>query len=199
MMIWNNLAEKYDHLWVQKYSLLPTREQVMRRLDGLLPGSLIDIGCGTGQLLRQIAQVYPGIDLTGIDKAQEMIRKCREKNIPGEFICGDIGELDQLTQKFDVAICCHYFPYYEDKSKIIDKVHGMLNESGRAIFVQASQNSLYDQIALWLVERTAEKAEYLSRDEFCRLFENRFVIEERFTIRERWFMPSICGFVMRRI
>jgi len=58
---------------------------------------------------------------------------------------------------------------------------------------------MYDRIALWLVERTAEKAEYLSKDEFCMLFETRFVIEERFTIRERWFMPSICGFVVRRI
>lgn len=198
-MIWNKLADKYDHLWVQKYSLTPTREEVMKRLDGIKPGSLIDIGCGTGQLLRQISMAHPKIELTGIDKAQEMIGKCREKKIPGQFICGDIGEMEELTEKFDTAICCHSFPYYENKTVIVDKLHELLNENGRAIFVQASQNSLYDRIALWMVERTAEKAEYLSRDEFCRLFESRFVIEERFTIRERWFMPSICGFVMRKI
>ena len=198
-MIWNKLAEKYDRLWVQKYSLHPTREQVMKRLEGMKPGSLIDIGCGTGQLLSLISMTYPGIHLTGIDKAEDMIKKCREKKIPGQFLCGDIGEMEEPTDTFDAAICCHSFPYYEDKSKIIDKVHGMLNESGRAIFVQASQNSVYDKIALWVVERTAEKAEYLPRDEFCKLFEDRFVIEERFTIREKWFMPSICGFVMRRI
>lgn len=198
-MIWNKLAAKYDHLWVQKYSLNPTREHVLRRLAGMKPDSLIDIGCGTGQLLSQISHLHPEIKLTGIDKAEEMIRKCREKRILGLLICGDIAELEEFEKKFDMAICCHSFPYYENKPKIIDKLHGMLNESGRAIFVQASQNNLYDQIALWLVERTAEKAEYLSRDEFCRLFETRFVIEERFTIRERWFMPSICGFVLRRI
>lgn len=197
-MIWNKLAEKYDRLWVQKYSLHPTREQVMRRLDGMMPDSLIDIGCGTGQLLCQIAQTHPGIDLTGIDKAEEMIQKCRDKKIPGQLICGDVGELDALAKKYDAAICCHSFPYYQNKTTIIDKVHGMLNENGRAIFIQASQNNLYDRIALWLVERTAEKAEYISKDEFCRLFETRFIIEERFTIRERWFMPSICGFVMRK-
>jgi ubiquinone/menaquinone biosynthesis C-methylase UbiE len=198
-MIWNKLADKYDHLWVQKYSLSPTREQVMKRLDGLKPDSLIDIGCGTGQMLSRISQFHPGIQLTGIDKAEEMIRKCRDKKIPGQFICGDIGEMEAPPQKYDAAICCHSFPYYENKSQVIEKVHGMLNKNGKAIFVQASQNSLYDKIALWLVERTAENADYLSRDEFCSLFENRFVIEERFTIRERWFMPSICGFVMRRI
>lgn len=197
-MIWNKLAEKYDRLWVQKYSLHPTREQVMRRLDGMTPESLIDIGCGTGQLLNRIAQNHPGIHLTGIDKAEEMIRKCREKKIPGQFICGDIGEQETLTTTYDAAICCHSFPYYQNKTKIIDKVHGMLNDNGRAIFIQASQNNIYDRIALWLVERTAEKAEYISKDEFCRLFETRFIIEERFTIRERWFMPSICGFVMRK-
>ncbi len=171
----------------------------MGRLDGMKPESLIDIGCGTGQLLQQISRLYPGIELTGIDKAQEMIQKCREKNIPANFICGDIDELKADADKFDLAICCHSFPYYKEKAKISEKVYEMLNQNGMAVFVQASQNSLYDQIALWLVERTAEKAEYLSRDEFTRLFENQFVIEERFTIRERWFMPSICGFVMRKI
>ncbi len=198
-MIWNKLAEKYDHLWVQKYSLTPTREQVLRRLDGRMPGSLIDIGCGTGQLLSQISLLHPGALLTGIDKAQEMIRICRDKKIPANFICGDISQLETMTEKHDAAICCHSFPYYEHKSEVVKQVHEMLNDNGRAIFVQASQNSLYDKIALWLVERTAEKAEYLSIDEFTRLFESRFVIEERFTIRERWFMPSICGFVMRKI
>jgi ubiquinone/menaquinone biosynthesis C-methylase UbiE len=198
-MIWNKLAERYDQLWVQKYSLHPTRVQVMKRLDSMIADSLIDIGCGTGQLLSQISQAHPHMNLTGIDKAEGMIRKCREKKIPGQFICGDINEMEKGTQRFDAAICCHSFPYYDNKPKIIDNIHEMLNESGKAIFIQASQNSLYDKIALWMVERTAEKAEYLSRDEFCKMFEKRFVIEESFTIRERWFMPSICGFVMRRI
>lgn len=198
-MVWNKLAKKYDRLWVQKYSLNPTREQVMKRLDRVMPDKLIDIGCGTGQLLYQISKRHPGIELTGIDKAHEMIRACRDKKIPGRFICGDIGEMEATIGKFDMAVCCHSFPYYNNKSNIIETIHGMLNETGRAIFVQACQNTLYDQIALWLVERTAEKAEYLSKDEFCRLFEARFIIEERFTIHERWFMPSICGFVLRRI
>lgn len=198
-MIWNKLADKYDHLWVQKYSLTPTRVEVMKRVEGMKPHRLIDIGCGTGQLLHEISVLYPEINLTGIDKAQEMIQKCQDKKIPGEFICGDIHGMGTTAEKYDLAICCHSFPYYKHKSEIVDKIHDMLNENGRAIFVQASQNSFYDQIALWLVERTAEKAEYLSRDEVCRLFENQFAIEERFTIREKWFMPSICGFVMRRI
>jgi len=198
-MIWNRLADKYDQLWVQKYSLCPTRDYVLRLLRDMRADSLIDIGCGTGQLLDQVSQKHPQIKLTGIDKSEEMVRKCREKKIPGRFICGDIAEADHGKETFDAIVCCHSFPYYENKPKIIEKVHGMLNESGKAIFIQASQNSLYDKVALWLVERTAEKAEYLSREEFCSLFESRFIIEERFTIRMKWFMPSICGFVMRRI
>lgn len=198
-MIWNRLAKKYDSLWVQKYSLKPTRDHVMGRLASMMPGRLVDIGCGTGQLLNQISKTYPQIELTGIDKAEEMIRQCRKKNVPGRLICADIGEMEPLAGKFDTAVCCHSFPYYKNKSKIIETVHGMLNETGRAIFVQASENTWYDKLALWVVERTAEEAEYLSVEDFCRLSANHFEIEERFTIRERWFMPSICGFVLKKI
>lgn len=198
-MVWEKLAQKYDGLWVQRYSLGPTRRQVLKRIAATGAASLIDLGCGTGQLLHELSVRHPEIRLTGIDKAAGMIEKCSEKQIPAELICHELPCDNLGTEQFDAAVCCHSFPYYRDKPGALSQIHGLLRSGGTAIFVQASRNNLYDRVALWLTEKTAEKAEYLSHGEFAALVEGRFTITERFTIRERWFMPSICGFVMKKI
>lgn len=198
-MVWEKLAKKYDRLWVQRYSLGPTRQQVLARIAATDAGSLIDLGCGTGQLLQELSVRHPRMRLAGIDKASGMIGRCNEKQIPAEFFCRELPCDTLRLQGFDAAVCCHSFPYYRDKSGALAQIHGLLRHGGTAIFVHASRNNLYDRIALWFTEKTAEKAEYLSRKEFAALVEGRFTITERFTIREKWFMPSICGFVMKKI
>lgn len=198
-MVWEKLAKKYDGLWVQEVSLGPTRRQVLRRIAALGAESLIDLGCGTGQLLHELSLRHPEIRLTGIDKTTGMIRRCSEKRIPAELLCRELPCEDLALEGFDAAVCCHSFPYYRDKPAALVQIHGLLRQNGTAIFVQASRNNLYDRIALWFTEKTAEKAEYLSRKEFAALVEGRFTIIERFTVRERWYMPSICGFVMKKI
>lgn len=198
-MVWEKLASKYDRLWVQKYSLEPTRQQVLERISALGATSLVDVGCGTGQLLAELSARHPEVKLAGIDKAKEMIRKCRDKRIAAELYCHEIPSPGLPLAAFDAAVCCHSFPYYRDKHSALSQIHGLLRSEGSAIFVQASRNSFYDRIVLWFTEKTAEKAEYLSRREFATLVEDFFTITETFTIRERWFMPSICGFVLKKI
>lgn len=249
-MIWNKLAGKYDTLWVQKYSLGPTRKAVLEILNEICTNinpnidhdtkfdigidcglnsatginhdkkscydevikskdekiSIIDIGCGTGQLLDNISNQNIYCELTGIDKSKEMIRHAKAKNIKADLICMDILSDDysdtvtKMTQnKYDIAICCHSFPYYPDKPFAMSKIYSIIKDGGYAIFVQASINNIYDKFVMSVIEKTAEKADYLSGEEFMKLLSGKFEVKSRFNIREKIFMPSICGFVLRKI
>ena len=41
------------------------------------PGDIVDVGCGTGRLLRKIRERWPHARLTGIDPAEGMVKKAR--------------------------------------------------------------------------------------------------------------------------
>lgn len=196
--IWDDLANKYDSLWVQKYSLEPTRRKILGVLKTRKHNfSMLDVGCATGQLLSEVRSAFADSKLFGIDKSTSMIELARSRNIDAELECIYAEEYD-TTIKFDVITCCHSFPYYQDKSLVLQKIASLLKDDGTAIFVQGSINSLYDKIIMALVELTAEKANYLSRKDFTAMAEEFFIVEESFMIKEKWFMPSLCGFLLRK-
>ncbi len=199
-MIWDTLAAKYDKLWVQKYSLEPTRRELLRRIRALKAKRLLDIGCGTGQLIADVLAADPEVQCIGIDKSKAMITAAKAKNLNAEFYTLDISAplpAEISRGAFDVIACTHSLPYYENKQEIIHKITGLMSEQTVLFFVQASVNHLYDGIVMYFIEKTAEKAEYLSRKDFLRLTADRLCPVEEFAVKEKWFMPSICGYVMK--
>ena len=201
MNVWDGLASKYDTLWVQKYSLAPTRRKILALLGNTGGAgedfSLLDVGCGTGQLLVEIKESYPRARLMGIDQSKPMIDAATQKDPAIDFASSAIEEF-ATGQTFDFITCCHSFPYYPEKPMILRKLSTLLKEDGKAIFIQASINSIYDRLVMGVVEKTAERADYLARADFRLLAAEDFAIEEEFTIKEKWCMPSICGFILRQ-
>jgi ubiquinone/menaquinone biosynthesis C-methylase UbiE len=72
--------------------------------DPSLP--LLDAGCGTGGLLRRLAQVFPGRALTGVDVAEEAVRRARRK-VPGAALAvGSIAALPFGDVRFGAVVSC---------------------------------------------------------------------------------------------
>ena len=205
-MIWDKLAKKYDRLWVQRYSLNPTRKEVIAYIKklGKKEASLVDLGCGTGQLLFDIYDQFEDYHLTGIDKSKGMIDAAKEK-AKGTHIQFFEKQVEALTQAFadikvktDIITCTHSFPYYKDKQQALKDIAGQLRDDGAVIFAHASINNVYDKMVMYFIEKTAEKADYLSNEAFLALIRPYFYAETVFTIRKKWFMPSIYGYVLRK-
>ena len=109
--IWDDLANKYDSLWVQKYSLEPTRRKILGVLKTRKHNfSMLDVGCATGQLLSEVRSAFADSKLFGIEKSTSMIELARSRNIDAELECIYAEEYD-TTIKFDVITCCQSFPY----------------------------------------------------------------------------------------
>ena len=202
--VWEKLAHKYNNLWVQKYSLGPTRREVKKIVLPLLEKNnelkILDVGCGTGQLIKEISDQYNKVNYLGIDVAENMIDVAKKnnkgKNI--EFKNSAIESFES-NEKYDIIICTHAFPYFPNKQEMIKKMAGLCNKKGQVIIVNSSTNSLKDLIINFFLKATTSKAKYLSIDEMKKLFKGaKLKVKQIEVIRERFYMPTIALFHTER-
>lgn len=202
--VWEKLAHKYNNLWVQKYSLGPTRREVKKIVLPLLEKNnelkILDIGCGTGQLIKEISDQYNKVNYLGIDVAENMIDVAK-KNNKGKNVKFKTSSIESFesNEKYDIIICTHAFPYFPNKQEMIKKMAGLCNKKGQVIIVNSSTNSLKDLIINFFLKATTSKAKYLSIDEMKKLFKSaKLKVKQIEVIRERFYMPTIALFHTER-
>ncbi len=107
-------------------------EQVLTRyLDGLPDGSrLLDVGCGTGQLLRRLGGRF---HRAGCDPAEEMIRRARERNPGVELRVATAESLPYEDAAFDAALCIEVMRYLADPEPALGELARVLRPGGLAL------------------------------------------------------------------
>src|SRR6266536_2840973 len=68
-------ASTYEHSVLQPTLYVPAQQRALQLVRQLMPRPqrLLDVGCGTGRLLRQARHQYPEALLVGIDTAWGMV------------------------------------------------------------------------------------------------------------------------------
>lgn len=200
--VWEKLARRYDRLWVQKYSLGPTRREVLKLVLPLLAADekagMLEIGCGTGQLIREISGRYKYVRYLGIDVAGNMIKIAQSSNTAPNVrfrVCPI--ERFSSKDKYGIVICTHAFPYFPDKAGALKKIAGMCDRGAKLVFVNSSTNDLKDMIINFFLKATTSRAQYPSIEEMKRLFKGAgLTVRKTKIIRERRYMPTIALFYL---
>jgi SAM-dependent methyltransferase len=105
----SDYANCYDALYAEKdyESECNLIERVLRSHGDGKIGSILDLGCGTGNHALPLAR--RGFDVTGVDRSEFMLEQARAKATafgrppPDHFHQGDIRNVD-LGQQFDAAL-----------------------------------------------------------------------------------------------
>jgi cyclopropane fatty-acyl-phospholipid synthase-like methyltransferase len=98
----------------------PQPEIVRLAESGAILGSVLDIGCGTGENALYLAskghEVW-GIDFipTAIERARD---KARKRGLAVHFEVGDALKLDGLSRTFDTVIDCGLFHVFDDEERL---------------------------------------------------------------------------------
>ena len=199
--IWNFWADKYDKLWVQKYSLKPTRDYILRLISDMNIDkniNVLDLGCGSGQLIYEMSSRFSNLNITGVDFSGKMIEMSQERNPFVRHVKLSADELYKLTDKYDLIICTHSLPYYKEPEKTLMELSKLLNDDGKLLIGFASGNDFYDKFILSFVKLTTGPAYYPSDEGFRKIISDFFKVESLGIIKEKFYMPRIAVYKLNK-
>lgn len=195
MSKWDLYETVYNKLWVQKVSLKPTRERIVERLKQLqLPAlTLMDMSCGTGQLLDTLQAQLPHIKTVGIEPSR--LGNVAHKN--GHTVIVSTIEALNLNSQFGCICCTHAFPYYSDPVQAMRTFSEHLAEGGYLLIAHAETKNFYDRLALAFVKLTTSKAVYPTPQKMVGYLDPYFDVVETLKINA-WYIPSITLYVAKK-
>ena len=101
--------------------------QYLTEVIGKARGAVLEIGCGTGDLLEELAA--RGCRVHGVDINPVSVRACRQKGLPAT-----VGELDDLVfpaDSFDTVILWHVVEHLPSPRAALEKIRRLLRPGGR--------------------------------------------------------------------
>jgi len=130
--VYDRVASRYDWFrerWLEAAGA-DAEQAMLADVTGLLtPGArVLDAGCGTGALSRQLLAACPTIDLTMVDLSPQML--ARTADIPGEHLLGSILDLPLPDGRFDVVVAAWVIETVYDPMAAVSELLRVLKPGG---------------------------------------------------------------------
>jgi trans-aconitate 2-methyltransferase len=106
---------------------------------------VVDLGCGSGELTRQLSDKLPNSHVTGLDSSPQMLDKAASHATPNLTL--EQGDQASLTGKWDLIFSNAALQWSENHSELIPYLFDKLNPGGQiAVQVPSNHNHISHQI-----------------------------------------------------
>jgi ubiquinone/menaquinone biosynthesis C-methylase UbiE len=186
-------APRYDRHYLQRLVFEPVQKAVLELAAQEVPrpAAILDVGCGTGRLLRTASEQFVGARLEGVDAAEGMIEQAKASAGPASKINFQLATAEHLPfpdGQFDLVFSTMTFHHWADQGRGVAGIARVMTPTGRWI--------LADFIATgWLryVRRLFRLTRFLERRELDAMLASaglRVVAERR--VQSRISVLAIC-------
>lgn len=121
------LAAQAEAMWPQEGALL-------ERYALAGPVTILDVGCGTGEITARLAARYPEASILGIDlDAAHLARaaaRCAAFGARVRFAPGNAMALESENDTFDLAVCRHMLQVVPDVGQVLDEMIRVVRPGG---------------------------------------------------------------------
>jgi len=151
----------------------PYIKKIREFINLLEPGmKVLDLGCGPGNVSRQLMLSGKEFIIKGIDLSEEMIKLSRENAPSGDFSCQDIREVSFKDQSFDVIILSFCIVHLTDMEMVplLQKVSKYMRKEGKLYlsFMEGKKDGFertsFSKEEIYFYYHSADSVEKLLKD-----------------------------------
>ena len=127
-------AATYDQSVMQRLYFGPVHSKMLdllrRQGPKTSPGCILDVGCGTGRLLRAASVDWPEAQLWGVDPAARMVTEAARLNPKATFKLASAETLPFPDQSADIVLSSLSFHHWADQPKGLHEIARVLRPGG---------------------------------------------------------------------
>jgi malonyl-CoA O-methyltransferase len=139
----SNHAEEYDRYAVVQKKVIVNLLDLLRSC-GPMSGPVLEVGCGTGTLSRQIYTLIPELPLTISDIAHGMTRHAA-RSVPGiAAVDADAQDLPFRESGFGLVLSSSVYQWMNDLPRAFAEGARVLAPGGRFAFALFGEGTLYE-------------------------------------------------------
>ena len=135
----NEWSTTYEQSITQWLLFDRVHQGVLNRIPGnFTPGGVLDIGCGTGRLLRRFGKRWPATNLIGLDIADGMLRQARLRTPAASFYLASAEQIPFPDASIDLVTSTTSFHHWSDQAQGICQAARVLRPGGLFILADMS-------------------------------------------------------------
>jgi len=144
-------AESYDAAAVLQREIA---KRMGERLDyiKLQPDAVLDAGCGTGFISKDLLKRYPKSKIIALDLALNMVRKTKEQGSwlrKPKLVCADAELLPLKNESVDLIISNLMIQWSNDLNKMFTGFHATIKPNGLLLFSTFGPDTLKEMRDSW--------------------------------------------------
>ena len=121
-------------LLAQAQAIWPQEQLLFARYALAGPLRILDLGCGTGEITRRLAEMYPQVRVTGVDILEGNLALARRDNAGNDgridYALGDAFGLAYPKAHFDLVVCRHMSQAVPNFGLVLDEITRLLKPGG---------------------------------------------------------------------
>ena len=135
----NSWSETYERSFMQWLLFDRVHRGVLARIPAnFVPAHILDIGCGTGRLLRRMHVRWPSASLVGVDVAEGMVARAREQTDYATIYQAPAEHLPLENDSVDLATSTTSFHHWSDQAQGVREAVRVMRKGG--LFILADMN-----------------------------------------------------------
>jgi MPBQ/MSBQ methyltransferase len=112
-------VEACENLVEMVVSMIPKRE-----------GSLLEVGCGLGGVIRYLTRQWPASSMTGINVMEDQLGMCRKRVPDATFTRMDAVKLEFADESFENVISVEAAFHFDTRHKFLEEAFRVLKPGG---------------------------------------------------------------------